>query len=100
MYLTIRAKFQALAVCVAAIVLGSSGATGQTYGLATMQPGTLSHTTGSAIAKVLKEKANMNALLQPMAGEFVLIPLVGRGETELGIANVFELEAPKHRTSN
>ena len=56
----------------------------QTYGLATMQPGTLNHTTGSAIAKVLKEKAGMNALVQPTAGESVLIPLVGRGEAELG----------------
>ena len=56
-----------------------------------MQPGTLNHTTGSAIAKVLKEKANMNALVQPTAGEAVLIPLVGRGEAELGIANILEV---------
>ncbi len=42
-------------------------ASAQTYGLATMQPGTLNHTTGSAIAKVLKEKAGMNALVQPTA---------------------------------
>ena len=66
-------------------------AAAQTYGLATMQPGTLNHTTGSAIAKVLKEKAGMNFLVQPSAGESTLIPMVGRGESELGIAQIFEV---------
>ena len=70
----------------------TSTASAQTYGLATMQPGTLNHTTGSAIAKVLKEKAGMNALVQPTSGESVLIPLVGRGEAEIGIANALEVK--------
>jgi len=60
-------------------------------GLATMQPGTLNHTTGTAIAKVAKEKAGLNALVQPTAGESVIIPLVGRGEAEFGIANALEV---------
>jgi TRAP transporter TAXI family solute receptor len=63
----------------------------QTYGIATMQPGTLNHTTGSAIAKVLKEKAGLNVLVQPTAGETTLIPMVGRAEAELGIANIAEM---------
>ena len=66
-------------------------ASAQTYGIATMQPGTLNHTTGSAIAKVLKEKGNLNVLVQPTAGETTLIPMVGRGEAELGIANIHEM---------
>jgi uncharacterized protein len=66
-------------------------AAAQTYGIATMQPGTLNHTTGSAIAKVLKEKSNLNVLVQPTAGETTLIPMVGRGEAELGIANIHEV---------
>jgi TRAP transporter TAXI family solute receptor len=72
--------------------LGAAGASAQTYGIATMQPGTLNHTTGSAIAKVLKEKAGLNVLVQPTAGETTLIPMVGRAEAELGIANVAEME--------
>ena len=76
----------------AALALGTSVATAQTYGLATMQPGTLNHTTGSAIAKVLKEKGGMNVLVQPSAGEATLIPLVGRGELEFGIAQIFEVQ--------
>jgi uncharacterized protein len=71
---------------------GIAGAAAQTYGIATMQPGTLNHTTGSAIAKVLKEKAGLNVLVQPTAGETTLIPMVGRAEAELGIANVAEMD--------
>ena len=71
--------------------LASGAAAAQAIGLATMQPGTLNHTTGTAIAKVVKEKAGVNALVQPTAGESVLIPLVGRGEAELGIANALEV---------
>ncbi|MEP7030774.1 MAG: TAXI family TRAP transporter solute-binding subunit [Pseudolabrys sp.] len=79
----------------AVLALGASLATAQTYGIATMQPGTLSHTSASAIAKVLKEKGGLNVLVQPTAGESTLIPLVARGESELGIANIFEMENAK-----
>lgn len=54
-------------------------------------PGTLNHTTGTAIAKVLKENAGLNVLVQPTASETVIIPLVGRGEVEFGIANALEV---------
>jgi uncharacterized protein len=77
--------------CLAVMAFGSSAALAQTYGIATMQPGTLSHTTASAIAKVLKEKAGLNVLVQPTAGETTLIPMVNRGEAELGIANINEV---------
>jgi hypothetical protein len=71
--------------------LAATGAAAQTFGIATMQPGTLNHTTGSAIAKVLKEKGNLNVLVQPTAGETTLIPMVGRAEADLGIANIHEM---------
>jgi uncharacterized protein len=74
-----------------ALALMSAGAVAQTYGIATMQPGTLNHTTGSAIAKVLKEKGSLNVLVQPTAGETTLIPMVGRAEADLGIANIHEV---------
>ena len=66
------------ALSLAAAMLRCSGqsASAQTYGFATMQPGTLNHTSASAIAKVLKEKGGMNMLVQPTAGESVLIPMV------------------------
>src|SRR5262245_52509329 len=47
-----------------AIVASTAGiASAQTYGFATLPPGTLNHTTASAVAKVLKEKAGLNVLV-------------------------------------
>src|ERR1044072_6086726 len=75
-----------------ALAMGLAGqASAQTYGLATMQPGTLAHTAASAISKVLKDKAGINMLVQPTAGETVLIPMVARGEIDLGLANMLEV---------
>jgi len=90
-----RRQLQSVAIGCAVLLLGAGAASAQTFGFATMQPGTLNHTTGSAIAKVLKDKASINAVIQPTAGESVLIPLVGRGEAEFGIANIFEVEGAK-----
>lgn len=75
-----------------ALGLGSHAASAQTYGFATLPPGTLNHTTASAVAKVMKEKAGVNMLVQPTAGDQVIIPMVGRGEVEIGIANIPELD--------
>jgi TRAP transporter TAXI family solute receptor len=82
--------FVALSSLTAAL-LQPAAAVAQTYGIATMQPGTLNHTTGSAIAKVLKEKGGLNVLVQPTAGETTLIPMVGRAEADLGIGNIAEV---------
>jgi TRAP transporter TAXI family solute receptor len=73
-----------------AATLAPGTASAQTYGLATMQPGTLAHTASSAIAKVLKEKGGLNTLVQATAGESVLIPMVARGEIDFGSANMLE----------
>jgi TRAP transporter TAXI family solute receptor len=59
----------------------------QAVGFATLPPGSLNHTTASAVAKVLKEKAGINMLVQPTAGDNVIIPMVNRGESTMGIAN-------------
>jgi len=69
-----------------------SNASAQTYGFATLPPGTLNHTTASAISKVLKEKGGMNMLVQPTAGDQVINPMVGRGEVEIGITNIMEAQ--------
>jgi TRAP transporter TAXI family solute receptor len=63
----------------------------QTYGFATLGPGTLNHTTASAIAKVMKEKAGLNVLVQPTAGDQVIVPMVNRAEAEIGISNSMEV---------
>ena len=70
----------------------AGAASAQTYGFATLPPGTLNHTTASAISKVMKEKGGINMLVQPTAGDQVINPLVGRGEVEIGITNIMEAQ--------
>lgn len=77
-------------VALACIGLGQP-ASAQTYGFATLQPGTLNHTTASAAAKVLKEKAGLNVLVQPTAGDQVIVPMVASGEVDVGISNAMEV---------
>jgi len=80
------------AAAMAALTMSAVAASAQTYGFATLPPGTLNHTTASAISKVLKEKGGMNMLVQPTAGDQVINPLVGRGEVEIGITNIMEAQ--------
>ena len=77
-----------MALAILAFAAGMAAA--QTYGFATLPPGSLNHTTATAIAKVLKEKAGMNMLVQPTAGDNVILPMVNRAEAEIGISNAPE----------
>ena len=52
-------RFAAAAAAIA--FAGSAGA--QAVGFATLPPGSLNHTTASAVAKVMKEKGGMNMLV-------------------------------------
>jgi uncharacterized protein len=82
----------ALAAGAAALVLSGGAASAQKpYGFATLPAGTLNYTTASAIAKVLKDKGGMNVLVQPSAGDQVIIPMVSRGEADIGISNAMEV---------
>ena len=87
----LRVLLGALLIAALAGVHGEP-ATAQTYGFATLPPGTLNHTTASAISKVLKEKGGINMLVQPSAGDQVIVPMVGRGEVEVGITNIMEAQ--------
>ena len=75
----------------AALIFASGAARAQTYGFASMQPGSINHTTSSAISKVLKEKGGLNTLVQATAGESVMIAIVGRGEADFAMANAPEI---------
>src|SRR5262245_51144980 len=82
-----------LCVILAVAMTGVGNASAQTYGFATLPPGSLNHTTASAVSKVVKEKGGINMLVQPTAGESVLVPMVGRGEIEIGNTNVMEVQS-------
>ena len=87
----IRISAAQIAAAVAHLSVGRL-ASAQTYGFATLPPGTLNHTTASAISKVMKEKGGVNMLVQPTAGDQVINPMVGRGEVEIGITNIMEAQ--------
>lgn len=74
----------------------STAALAQSVGFATLPPGSLNHTTASAVAKVLTEKGGMTMLVQPTAGDNVIIPMVNRGESLMGIANAPETAMAIH----
>jgi len=78
-------------IALAAVGFSAHMANAQTYGFATLPPGSLNHTTASAVAKVLKEKAGMNVLVQPTGGDQIIVPMVARGEAEVGISNAMEV---------
>jgi hypothetical protein len=80
---------QLLALCAALALTPCARA--QALAIATMQPGTLAHTVASSIAKVLKEKAGINVLVQPTSGESTALAIVGKGDAPLGLANAIEV---------
>ena len=92
MSIAFRGHAVRIGVALAFLMSAASAASAQTYGFATLPPGTLNHTTASAISKVLKEKAGLNVLVQPTAGDNVIIPMVSRGEAEIGISNIMEAQ--------
>lgn len=92
-----KTRFRTLAAALAAgatalLISTVTAAAQKPYGFATLPAGTLNYTTASAIAKVLKEKAGMNVLVQPTAGDAVILPMVDRNEAEIGISNILEVE--------
>jgi TRAP transporter TAXI family solute receptor len=96
----IRTGFGRLIAALATLAASSGIASAQTYGFATLQPGSLNHTTATSIAKVLKERGGMNVLVQPTAGDNVIVPMVGRTEAEIGITNIMEPQDGQQRGFN
>ncbi|MGE5147997.1 MAG: TAXI family TRAP transporter solute-binding subunit [Candidatus Eiseniibacteriota bacterium] len=77
----------------AAAVLSASlamPALAQTVGIGTSNPGSIYHSSGSAIAKVVNEKAGIKATIQPYASPNVYLPAVNSGDLQFGLCNVYE----------
>jgi len=84
-------KIIAFTALLAIISVAGSSASAQTLGIGTSNPGSITHSSGSAIAKVLTEKAGFQARVQPHSGNSATVPAVNAGEVDLGAANVFEI---------
>lgn len=79
------------AAAIAIVGLAGGSAAAQTLGIGTSNPGSITHSTGSAIAKVLTEKAGFRARVQPHSGNSATVPAINAGEVDLGAANVYEI---------
>ena len=75
-------------------------ASAQQVSIATSNPGSIYHSSGSVIAKLLNEKGNVQTTIQPFASPNVFIPSIEAGEIQLGLANIAEvryaLEGSEH----
>src|SRR3990172_2293764 len=80
-------------IAVVALAALGTGAAAQQVAIGTSNPGSIYHSSGTVIAKLLNEKANVKATIQPFASPNVFIPSVNAGEMQLGLANIAELRA-------
>lgn len=76
---------------IAALALAAGTASAQQVAIGTSNPGSIYHSSGSVIAKLLNEKANVRATIQPYASPNVFIPAVNTGQMQLGLANIAEI---------
>jgi TRAP transporter TAXI family solute receptor len=88
------------AVLACASALCFTPASAQQVSIGTSNPGSIYHSSGSVIAKLLTDKAGMRATIQPYASPNVFIPAVDAGELPLGLANVAELRWAREGTEH
>lgn len=74
----------------AAGVALAGGASAQTVGIATSNPGSLFHNIGTAVANAANQ-AGVNATIQPATSPNQFIPFVNAGGIEFGVANLQEV---------
>lgn len=75
----------------AAALVAAAPAAAQQVAIGTSNPGSIYHSSGSVIAKLLNEKGGVRATIQPFASPNVFIPAINAGEMQLGLANIAEI---------
>lgn len=85
----VRTKTFASAL-VGIFAMASAAQAQQPVAFATANPGSIYHSSGSAIAKVVNDAGKVKATIQPFGGTSQYFPAVGAGELEFGLGNVFE----------
>ncbi len=87
----IRTVVSAIVGAFTAALLAATGATAQSVGIAASNPGSLYHSSASAVAKLANDKADLKMTVHPFASATVYLPAVNAGEYAFGITNVSEL---------
>ena len=88
--MTIRRGWRGAVLALAGVAVAGP-AVAQDVDIGTMGQGTLSYSTGSAVAQVLQQQGDYNARVLPNSGETTIMPLVNAGELDLGISSVGEV---------
>ncbi|MBT7955457.1 MAG: TAXI family TRAP transporter solute-binding subunit [Rhodospirillaceae bacterium] len=81
-------NFKAAAISVAAASLMATAANAQTVGIGTTAPGSFTHSSGSAMAKVIAEKAGLKARVQPGSG--TAHRRIVAGDVQFGLGNAWD----------
>lgn len=71
-------------------VLAASSAFAQTVGIGSSNPGSITHSISSALAKMMVEKLKLQARVQPHSGQSSFVPAVNAAEEDFGVANAGE----------
>jgi TRAP transporter TAXI family solute receptor len=80
-----------LVIVSAIFVFVASAVSARTYGYGAGNPGSITYSVGSAVAKLFTEKANIQTVVQPHGGPNAFVPGVNAGELDFCGANVLEL---------
>ena len=81
-----RTTFSAV---LAALTISGAAAQAQTITVATTQPGSLTHSLGSAVAKIATEFAGVRTVVQPQGGSSLLA--ISAKTSEFGFSNSFDV---------
>ncbi|MFC1866844.1 TAXI family TRAP transporter solute-binding subunit [Thermodesulfobacteriota bacterium] len=84
-------KYKTLITALAVTALLTTTAAAKTINLGSSNPGSLTHSTSTAVAKLLTQELKIQARVQPHGGQSAFVPAVAAGEVDFGIANAFEL---------
>ncbi len=87
----IRSLATLAAAFLALMGIATSGAQAQSVGIASSNPGSIYHTSASAVAKVVSDHAGIQATVQPFASPTIYLPAINAGEYEFGLTNIEEL---------
>ncbi len=78
-------------ITLALVALMVTSVSAETLGIGSSNPGSLTHSCSSAIAKLITKELKIQTRVQPHGGQSAFIPAVNAGEVDFGIANSYEM---------
>ncbi|MCW1930921.1 TAXI family TRAP transporter solute-binding subunit [Pararhodobacter zhoushanensis] len=73
------------------LALPAQQVSAQMVTVGTATPGSLFHSAGTAVAKIINDEAGIRAILQPFASANVYIPAISEGDIDFGVGTAHEV---------